>query len=232
MTADKMMIKVCRFFNAGYCKYKSKCKFFHSKETCEDQCERKTCRKRHPKACKYRNKCKRKDTCEFNHSAKSNDMDLKDEVAVLRSLVEELQKECMHQKEKVETLQKDLKNVKEKLEPKTDKTKSPKKITHMVVPKKVPETDVESNVDKEPLNKRDKDQAEKVVMTDKEEIRKCRKCGKDFASKKELGAHYKSQHAEYMNDILEEKAHKEKHGCFSWQVKGAMAVKLKSADVC
>ena len=99
-------------------------------------------------------------------------MDLKDEVAVLRSLVEELQKECMHQKEKVETLQKDLKNVKEKLEPKTDKTKSPKKITHMVVPKKVPETDVQSNVDKEPLNKRDKGQAEKVVMTDKAEEKK------------------------------------------------------------
>ena len=48
-------------------------------------------------------------------------------------------------------------------------------------------TDVESDVDKETVNKNDKDQAEKVVMTDKAEKRKCRKCGKDFGSKKRTG---------------------------------------------
>ena len=219
MTADKMMIEVCRFFNSGYCKYKSKCKFFHSKERCEDQCERKTCRKRHPKTCKYRNKCRRKDTCEFNHSHISSDMDLKEEVVVLRSMVKELQKECQHQKEMTETLQKDFELVKEKLEPKACKSKSPKKVELVVVPKKVMEkTDVISEVDKDTVNEKCKDQAKKMIMTEKAEIRKCRKCGQDFCSKKELGAHYKSQHADYVNDILEEKAHKEKHGCYSWQV--------------
>merc|ERR1712129_498259 len=167
-TADKMTIKVCRFFNAGYCKYKSNCKFFHSPV--------------------------------------SSDMDLKEEVAVLRSMEEELQKEYKHQKVKAETLQKDLENVKEKLEPKAYKSKSPKKVENVVKVKET--TDVESDVDKETVNKNDKDQAEKVVMTDKAEEKKCRKCGKDFGSKKEPGGHLRSHHAEYVNDILEEKAQK------------------------
>ena len=84
-----------------------------------------------------------------------------------------------------------------------------------MVPKKVKETtgdESESDVDKDTLNKKYKDQAEKVVMTDKEEVRRGRKCGQEFSSKKELGKHYKSQHAEYMKTIFEEKAQKRKAG--------------------
>ena len=47
------------------------------------------------------------------------------------------------------------------------------------------------------------DQAEKMV-------RKCKKCGQDFSSKKELAAHLRSQHAEYVKALLEVKAQKER----------------------
>ena len=65
---------------------------------------------------KHRLRCLRVFSALF-HSPVSSDMDLKEEVAVLRSMEEELQKEYKHQKVKAETLQKDLENVKEKLEP-------------------------------------------------------------------------------------------------------------------
>ena len=51
---NEKVMKKCRYYNTGYCKYKQKCKFIHSNETCKNQqCDGKGCSKRHPKACKW-----------------------------------------------------------------------------------------------------------------------------------------------------------------------------------
>ena len=65
--------KKCKFFNRGYCRYKSECKFAHPGEICkiyleEKKCNDKTCADRHPKVCKWwlEGKCRRND-CEYLH---------------------------------------------------------------------------------------------------------------------------------------------------------------------
>ena len=126
MTDVKMRVKVCKFFNSGYCKFRSKCTFFHSKDRCEDECIGKNCQKRHPKVCRYGNKCKRKHTCEYKHSSGSNEQALKEQIAGLKTLIEELQSENRHFKESTENLKKELQSVKDKLDSKADKAKSPK----------------------------------------------------------------------------------------------------------
>jgi hypothetical protein len=64
----------CKYYNAGYCKYKVKCKFTHPAEVCknyvEDKCEDSRCPNRHPKACKWftgTTGCRRKESCDFSH---------------------------------------------------------------------------------------------------------------------------------------------------------------------
>ena len=66
--------RTCRYHNKGFCKYKLKCRYFHSKQICEDYeihgtCEQKTCSKRHPEQCKFWNagKCSRNESCDFLH---------------------------------------------------------------------------------------------------------------------------------------------------------------------
>ena len=69
-----VVIKSCRYFNKGYCKYLKKCRYFHSNKVCKKhlenlRCTGKGCRERHPKMCKWYQKeigCKRID-CEFLH---------------------------------------------------------------------------------------------------------------------------------------------------------------------
>ena len=74
LVKNKKDIK-CRYFNCGFCKYKSKCKFMHPLEVCEmhmegNQCKDSRCSKRHPKPCKwYKSEtgCRRVEACEFSH---------------------------------------------------------------------------------------------------------------------------------------------------------------------
>ena len=45
--------KSCRYFNKGHCKYREKCKFYHSKNVCQkylenEKCECTDCSYRHP----------------------------------------------------------------------------------------------------------------------------------------------------------------------------------------
>ena len=71
--SSKVVIKLerkCKFWNAGFCKFKEACPFQHPVEICnEDKCEYKTCIKRHPQICKQWTKgsCKFQDLCEFRH---------------------------------------------------------------------------------------------------------------------------------------------------------------------
>ena len=38
-------IKKCRYYNRGYCKYKSKCRYNHPKDVCKEYFENKNCQK-------------------------------------------------------------------------------------------------------------------------------------------------------------------------------------------
>ena len=67
--------KRCRYFNRGYCKYNSKCRFVHPKSICNEhllnqKCENGECNQRHPKKCKWESNkegCKRKSECAYIH---------------------------------------------------------------------------------------------------------------------------------------------------------------------
>ena len=71
--------KICRYYNRGYCKYESECRFFHSSAVCQEHvnsgyCSKKECNERHIKKCKWiesRNGCRRTN-CEYLHN-KTND---------------------------------------------------------------------------------------------------------------------------------------------------------------
>ena len=68
--------KKCRYFNRGYCKYKSGCRYSHPKEVCKEHlasqnCENVNCLDRHPKVCKWmesKNGCNRGTTCDYLHA--------------------------------------------------------------------------------------------------------------------------------------------------------------------
>ena len=72
---EKKKTKICRYFNRGYCKYKSKCRFVHSQNICEeylknDKCGSKICTDRHPKRCNWietTDGCRRDSDCEYLH---------------------------------------------------------------------------------------------------------------------------------------------------------------------
>ena len=67
--------KKCRYNNCGFCKYKTKCRYTHSKHICmshalNQKCETKDCDDRHPAVCKWSNKkggCKRNSECDYLH---------------------------------------------------------------------------------------------------------------------------------------------------------------------
>lgn len=68
--------KKCRYNNCGFCKYKTKCRYTHSKHICKShtlnqKCDNKDCEYRHPAVCKWFNSrgwCKRNSECEYLHT--------------------------------------------------------------------------------------------------------------------------------------------------------------------
>ena len=65
---EKKKTALCKYFNSGYCKFQSECKYIHAKEVCSKlKCKTKRCSKRHPKTCRYGDKCKRRTVCLFKH---------------------------------------------------------------------------------------------------------------------------------------------------------------------
>ena len=65
----------CRYFDEGFCKYRSKCRYFHPKDICEahkknENCIKKNCKDRHPEKCKFwqsSNGCKRQNWTLFDN---------------------------------------------------------------------------------------------------------------------------------------------------------------------
>ena len=61
--------KICKYYNKGYCKYKSTCTNVHSKQICSQiNCENKKCEYRHPSDCRYKDKCRRIEECLYQHN--------------------------------------------------------------------------------------------------------------------------------------------------------------------
>ena len=70
----------CRYYDKGFCKYKSKCRYFHPNQICEEygrtgNCQGHDCKERHPERCRQwsSGKCKRNNNCDFLHVTLADD---------------------------------------------------------------------------------------------------------------------------------------------------------------
>ena len=64
--------KKCKYHDKGFCKFRSRCLFFHHTEICgEKSCQKNQCPKRHPKPCKYysKRKCYFGNDCKYRHDS-------------------------------------------------------------------------------------------------------------------------------------------------------------------
>ena len=83
--SEKKTTRKCRYFNRGYCKYRERCRFYHSPNICKVYLEKGICRKnscsdRHPRKCKYKENCPRYEQCQYLH-VESEKVDEIDDVA-------------------------------------------------------------------------------------------------------------------------------------------------------
>ena len=80
--SERKSTKKCKFYNAGFCKYKlKKCRFLHPESICKEylknmKCELKDCVDRHPKICKWLKTklgCQRGEEFDYLHVTLAND---------------------------------------------------------------------------------------------------------------------------------------------------------------
>ena len=87
MTVDNGSVKsdkICRQHNKGYCKYKRRCRFCHSKEICTEyveigKCSNNKCRERHPLKFKWteeKSVCRR-ENCAYLHATTASNQRFK-----------------------------------------------------------------------------------------------------------------------------------------------------------
>ena len=90
---------VCRYFQTGYCKFKSECRNMHINEYCSDsQCSDRSCIKRHPRKCKYFvtfGSCKFATNCAYLHLSRAQEDGeialLKEEIGKLKMQISRIQ---------------------------------------------------------------------------------------------------------------------------------------------
>ena len=143
-------MKVCKFYDTGYCKHQGACKFFHPIEKCERSCSKSSCHKRHPKPCRYGDKCRRKDICEYKHETSSAENDLKAEVKALKITIKLLQDESKDTKDKLDHLENELSVVEEKLGTKAEKDK-----TKVEVPEQTESVSTQARIEEERSDDKD-----------------------------------------------------------------------------
>ena len=68
-TEHKEQLK-CKYYNKGYCKNRSECKFYHPTSDCKEQFENRKCKFRHRNICRYKQYCYHymKGQCEYIHA--------------------------------------------------------------------------------------------------------------------------------------------------------------------
>ena len=61
--------QICKYYNKGYCRYKTTCTNIHYMQICTQiMCRNKSCESRHPVDCRYGSKCRRKMECLYVHN--------------------------------------------------------------------------------------------------------------------------------------------------------------------
>ena len=77
---------VCRYYNKGYCRRKSWCRYIHPENVCkiflkDGKCFVRDCSSRHPKNCKYEKQaCFRGDMCAYLHIDSEQTVDNQDDI--------------------------------------------------------------------------------------------------------------------------------------------------------
>ena len=240
MSKTKMEDKVCKYNNTGYCKFEKGCKFLHPTEVCEGGCETKKCKKRHPRMCRYQIDCKRKETCAYKHVTNSPEVVVRDEMDALRSIVKNLQDENKKNKAEIVKLKNDLVKVEEKMVKKLASSKPEKE--EILATNKEKKTVGDSRIkqsEKGESNKKDYSRCPDATEVIKGENKRCPRCGEIFNKQTEMIAHVKEQHVNFANSVLHmaeskawEKKPKTEEEQREFDYFKALAVKLKTADVC
>ena len=104
----------CCYFNSGYCKYKSKCKYLHPKEECSQNCKLKSCMKLHVKQCKFGINCKRIKTCAYKHTLDNKEVSQNNRIISLEKTVKQLLEFKVKSEEKITSLQQEVISLKQK----------------------------------------------------------------------------------------------------------------------
>ena len=102
---------VCKYHNVGFCKYRDKCKLFHSIEDCDRKCNINNCIKRHRKICRHGESCKHKQKCQFIHDQKEDQNVIK-QISDLNKAVKDLSEKNVMNREKINDLEQEVKEIK------------------------------------------------------------------------------------------------------------------------
>ena len=97
-----MVVKVCKYNQTGFCKFKEHCRNRHEAEICgNSKCEKMECEKRHPRPCKFYllyNFCKFGDNCAYRHEEREDKTfmkDLKNRLEVAEERIKCLEKQIL-----------------------------------------------------------------------------------------------------------------------------------------
>ena len=105
--------KICYFHKFNFCQKKD-CKYFHSSEVCDGNCDMKTCLKRHPQTslCMFHTmfgKCRNNDSCKFLHETPQPVKAINnEEIQTLKMKLQELEEDCWNIKSKHKKITDDL----------------------------------------------------------------------------------------------------------------------------
>ena len=88
---------VCKYNQTGFCKFRDRCRSKHISQICGNQnkCKEDQCNERHPKICRNFNntgKCRHNNNCAYQHIVQNNKYDEEDDIKILTSKVEHLEK--------------------------------------------------------------------------------------------------------------------------------------------
>ena len=104
----------CKFHQYVHCKFGSKCKKFHTTETCLNfPCKLEACRSRHPSQCKFFSlfgKCKFYETCSYLHIVAGNTVD-----KILSDKIKVLKEENDSNKEKIRVFEHEIENFRRRI---------------------------------------------------------------------------------------------------------------------
>ena len=188
--------QVCSYFKFGFCKFKSKCRRIHLKETCSEpkDCENsKTCNKRHPRMCKmfaHKNACRFNQDCAYSHSMENKVSCKEKDNHKVQQQIEDIERIIQFMVDKIENLEAEVQNIKKSEEIVTnDKvTIQTKQVEKLKKRETVKSASDKSNIvtPKEPMT-------EKAEVVSHVKVFKCDEC--DFTStKKSIFTKHKSKH--------------------------------------